>query len=180
MELVNVSGGGSLGREIDLQRLYEDFNAQYKEYNPKSHAALSLKFEEEGATVLAFRTGKFNIAGAQSLAELHETGGRFANEVAEGFTEGFEPDSVKTEVRNLVYQHDLGRTLRLEELSQSLSEGSVDYEPEQFPGLHYRIGDRGAVFKIFSTGKVVLTGVSSSQEAEELLTRLKSQLSNPA
>ena len=38
------------------------------------------------------------------------------------------------------------------------------YEPEQFPGLIYRMEDPKVVILIFSTGKLVCTG--AKQEAE--------------
>ena len=38
------------------------------------------------------------------------------------------------------------------------------YEPEVFPGLIYRISKPKAVFLIFSSGKVVLTGLKAESE----------------
>jgi len=49
----------------------------------------------------------------------------------------------------------------------------TEYEPEQFPGLIYRLDEPSAVCLIFSSGKCVITGTKSvddSDVAADLLT----------
>ena len=44
-----------------------------------------------------------------------------------------------------------------------------EYNPERFPGLVMRIGEPKATCLLFSTGKVVLTGLRSSEEASPVM-----------
>ena len=52
----------------------------------------------------------------------------------------------------------------------------VEYEPEQFPGLIYRINDPNVVFLIFSSGRCVITGSKDYNEALEAEQILRDEL----
>ena len=43
-------------------------------------------------------------------------------------------------VQNIVVSGDLGETLNLNAIAIGLGLESIEYEPEQFPGLVYRLG----------------------------------------
>ena len=64
-------------------------------------------------------------------------------------------------VRNIVATLNIGKKLNLNSLVQNLSKSI--YEPDQFPGLIFRTPDSGT-FLIFSSGKIVITGVKSEEE----------------
>ena len=53
----------------------------------------------------------------------------------------------------------------------------TEYEPEQFPGLIYRLTDMGVVYLIFSSGKCVITGSNNFETAELAEIEIKKQLS---
>lgn len=53
----------------------------------------------------------------------------------------------------------------------------VEYEPEQFPGLIYRDLDLSAVLLIFASGKVVVTGTTTLEEADQSFRELRERLS---
>jgi transcription initiation factor TFIID TATA-box-binding protein len=42
----------------------------------------------------------------------------------------------------------------------------IEYEPEQFPGLVYRLDEPEVVALLFGSGKVVVTGGTSPADAE--------------
>jgi transcription initiation factor TFIID TATA-box-binding protein len=52
----------------------------------------------------------------------------------------------------------------------------TEYEPEQFPGLVYRLNDHPVVILIFASGKVVVTGAEDLNAAEEAFQSLKDNL----
>jgi transcription initiation factor TFIID TATA-box-binding protein len=56
----------------------------------------------------------------------------------------------------------LGGTIDLEKVAYSLER--TMYEPEQFPGLIYRMEEPKVVILIFSTGKLVITGAKKEEE----------------
>ena len=53
---------------------------------------------------------------------------------------------------------------------------NVEYEPEQFPGLVYRIKDPRIVVLIFSSGKIVLTGDKNLKDIRNGLDVLEQKL----
>jgi transcription initiation factor TFIID TATA-box-binding protein len=55
---------------------------------------------------------------------------------------------------------------------------NIEYEPEQFPGLVYRIKVPKVVVLIFSSGKLVITGGKSQEECEEGARIVRMQLEN--
>jgi transcription initiation factor TFIID TATA-box-binding protein len=52
-----------------------------------------------------------------------------------------------------------------------------EYEPEQFPGLVYKLPGTNATFLLFSNGKIVCTGTKSEKDlryaVKELVINLK-------
>jgi transcription initiation factor TFIID TATA-box-binding protein len=55
---------------------------------------------------------------------------------------------------------------------------NIEYEPEQIPGLVYRIKQPKVVVLIFSSGKLVVTGGKSPEECEEGVRIVRMQLEN--
>ena len=43
----------------------------------------------------------------------------------------------------------------------------MEYEPEQFPGLVYRMDDPDVVILLFGSGKIVITGGKRTADAAE-------------
>jgi len=66
-----------------------------------------------------------------------------------------------SQVRNIVSRFDLKRRLPIETLARTLPKSM--YEPEQFPGLIYRIQD-SCVALLFASGKGVIVGAKSIEE----------------
>ena len=53
----------------------------------------------------------------------------------------------------------------------------IEYEPEQFPGLVYRVKEPKIVMLLFSSGKVVCTGGKNLSDIKLAVEKLKSELS---
>ena len=52
----------------------------------------------------------------------------------------------------------------------------TEWEPEQFPGLIFRLKEPQAVCLIFSSGKCVITGNTSLEDAENAVKALEAEL----
>ena len=50
------------------------------------------------------------------------------------------------------------------------------YEPEQFPGVIYRMEDPKTVILIFSSGKLVCTGAKKEEEVNQAVMKLRQEL----
>ncbi len=49
---------------------------------------------------------------------------------------------------------------------------NTEYEPEQFPGLVYKLIDPTSTFLLFSNGKLVCTGTKNKDQLEDSMRQL--------
>jgi transcription initiation factor TFIID TATA-box-binding protein len=68
-------------------------------------------------------------------------------------------------IQNIVASGDIGVNIDLEKAILIL-ENSM-YEPEQFPGLIYRMRNPKTVVLIFGSGKIVITGAKFEKQVPE-------------
>ena len=52
----------------------------------------------------------------------------------------------------------------------------VDYRPERFPGLVYRMNDPKVVILLFSSGKLVCTGARKEEDVYEAVDKIQKRL----
>jgi len=78
-------------------------------------------------------------------------------------------------VRNIVARFNIGKNIPLERLARTLPRSM--YEPEQFPGLIFRIQD-SLVSLIFASGKGVLVGAKSINELNQGFFEINRWISN--
>ncbi|PVX23729.1 MAG: TATA box-binding protein, partial [Candidatus Bathyarchaeum sp.] len=75
---------------------------------------------------------------------------------------------------NIVASASLGGMIDLEKAAYSL--GRTMYEPEQFPGLIYRMDEPKVVILLFSSGKLVCTGARKEEDAHKAVDNLRQKL----
>jgi transcription initiation factor TFIID TATA-box-binding protein len=78
------------------------------------------------------------------------------------------------QIQNIVASVGLGGHIDLEKATYSLKR--TMYEPEQFPGLIYRMEDPKVVILIFSSGKLVCTGAKKETEVHRSIAKLQETL----
>ena len=90
---------------------------------------------------------------------------------------GIEPlKEPKVAITNMVCSYDLGKYININKLTVTLNLENIEYEPEQFPGLVYRIKDPRIVVLIFSSGKIILTGGRNLEDVKKGLAILEQKL----
>lgn len=175
VEVVNVVGSGSLGREFDLSAVARELGS-IADFDPEKYPGMYIRFSDDSPLVTLYRTGKFIITGADSSEQLGAVKNRLVDLFESNGIVG-EDDLEWFRIQNLVCTTVLGEELNLSALAIGLGLEKTEYEPEQFPGLIYRNEDLGCVVLIFSTGKAVITGSSDLGEAEAAAEYLKQELS---
>ncbi len=138
------------------------------EYNPEQFPGLVIRLKTPKSSALLFTTGRVVCTGAKTMKEVKEAIHKIMKlleKVKVKIT--IEPE---IHVQNMVASGALGFALNLNDLVMKLR--NVEYEPEQFPGLVYKIKDPKASFLLFSNGKIVCTGVKSRKEAETAVEKL--------
>lgn len=175
VEIVNVVGSGDLEVELDLENLADDI--EVADFEPDNHPEMFIQFDDESPLIIVYRTGKYIIRGGGTHERLFNAKERFLDLFVDLDVIS---ESVETtfEVKNVVCVGDLGRTVDLTKLTLTLGMESVEYEPEQFPGLVYRPDGSAVTLLVFGSGKVVLTGSSKVENAEAALESLKEDLTN--
>lgn len=168
-KLVNAVGGGSLPQELDLQRLHEAFDGEEVRYDPEYWPGLYLRFTASSPAIMIFRTGKYNIAGADSIQDLNEANEEFLSRIQEL---GIDVNNASFDIRNLVLLGKYDRDLNLDQVVIALGLENAEYEPEQFPGILYRATNTTGTFMIFRNGKVILTGGKTKDDAVESFSNL--------
>ena|SRR5208283_800099 len=130
-----------------------------------------LRLDPENYDVVFYKSGKFLITGVKSPEKINDTTERVLKilEIA-----GVHNSLTETEIVNIVCLGTLQFNTTLEKIVFHLNSSDVSYEPEQFPGLIYK--NWGATFLIFSTGKVIITGVRNFEKAKILFEKLEKLL----
>ena len=77
-------------------------------------------------------------------------------------------------IQNIVASASLGGMIDLEKSAYSL--GRTMYEPEQFPGLIYRMDDPKVVILLFASGKLVCTGAKREEDVYLAVNKLHKRL----
>ncbi len=137
MKIENVVASTSLGQELDLNKIEDSLEGA--EYNPQQFPGLVYRLKEPKTATLLFRSGKIVCTGGKSYTEVKAAITKVAKDLEKADIKiTIEP---KIEVQNIVASSDLGQEINLNTVAITLGLEKVEYEPEQFPGLVYRLDD---------------------------------------
>jgi transcription initiation factor TFIID TATA-box-binding protein len=81
-------------------------------------------------------------------------------------------------VQNIVATADLHSVLDLNAVATGLGLENIEYEPEQFPGLVYRLSDPKVVVLLFNSGKLVVTGGKKPEDMVNAVDRIVEKLNS--
>ena len=174
LEIQNVVASSAIGQEIDLEALATDLEGV--NFDPENFPGLIYRIEKPHATALIFRSGKLVCTGADSVNGVHEAL-KATFETLSNLSLSVDDDPAIT-VQNIVVSGDLGETLNLNAIAIGLGLEAVEYEPEQFPGLVYRLEKPAVAALLFGSGKTVITGCKQFEDAEEATDALVERLSD--
>ncbi len=172
----NVVASTSLGQELDLKAIALALGGS--EYEPEQFPGLIYRIKEPKTAILLFRSGKVVCTGAKSLENVKTAIELVSKQIAAaGITVKKDPE---IEVQNIVATADLGAQVDLNTVAITLGLNQVEYEPEQFPGLVYRLDEPKVVLLMFGSGKVVCTGARHPEDVEKAVERITAELKSNA
>ncbi len=172
IKIENVVASTSLGEELDLQAIA--LALEGAEYEPEQFPGLIYRLKDPKTATLLFRSGKVVCTGAKSLENVKVAIGKVAKQIEKaGIIIREEP---KVEVQNIVASSDLGQEINLNAIAMSLGLERVEYEPEQFPGLVYRLDVPKVVVLLFGSGKLVCTGAKTPPDVEAAVAKITEEL----
>jgi len=166
IKVVNIVVSASLGQDIPLEKMAATLSNT--EYNPEQFPGLVIRIKEPKTSALIFSSGKIVCTGARSMDKVHESIKKIIKSLEKIKVKIKEVPEVK--IQNIVAAGSVGMDLNLNMLAMRLD--NTEYEPEQFPGLVYKLPEKKATFLLFSNGKVVCTGTKSEEEVHKALDAL--------
>ena len=166
MKVVNIVVSTSLGHDIPLEKMAATLSNT--EYNPEQFPGLVIRIKEPKTSALIFSSGKVVCTGARSMDKVEESIQKIIKSLEKiGVKITIKPE---IKIQNIVASGTVGMDLNLNNLAMKLD--NTEYEPEQFPGLVYKLAEAKATFLLFSNGKVVCTGTKSEGEVNSALNKL--------
>ena len=166
ISIENVVASASLDQKIDLLAIMKVF--RNVEYRPKQFPGLVFRLKRPKTATLIFGSGKMVCTGAKSEKMARSAVKKVVRELKNnGIIILGKPKIV---IQNIVASANLHGKIDLETAADIME--NVMYEPEQFPGLIYRMGEPKVVMLLFASGKLVCTGAKHEDMVREAVEKL--------
>jgi len=174
LKVENIVASGVVAGSIDLADFSE--KTENCELNKKRFPGAVYHIADPKIACLIFSSGKIVMTGLRNDKALSDGLDIVIRSLKNA---GIEPlKEPKVAITNMVCSYNLGRYINLNKLTVTLNVENVEYEPEQFPGLVYRISDPKIVVLIFSSGKIILTGGKTLEDVRKGLDVLEQKLAS--
>lgn len=166
LKVQNIVATTSLGKPVPLTKLAR--TQGNTEYNPEQFPGLVLRVKEPKSAVLVFSSGKLVCTGTKSIIQVKKVIDSVIKQLRK--INVIITDKPKIEVQNIVASGSIDMSLNLNFLALELQ--NTEYEPEQFPGLVYKLFQPSTTFLLFSNGKLVCTGTKNKKQLDESMSQL--------
>ncbi|HXZ97746.1 MAG TPA: TATA-box-binding protein [Candidatus Acidoferrum sp.] len=170
INIENVVASATLNQKLDLNSIVRIFPGV--EYRPEQFPGLVYRLKKPKTATLIFSSGKMVCTGAKSEKQARKAVTKVTDELKRGGIVILAKPEIQ--IQNIVASAGLGGHIDLEKTTYSLKR--TMYEPEQFPGLIYRMDDPKVVILIFASGKLVCTGANKEAEVPRAVAKLQETL----
>jgi transcription initiation factor TFIID TATA-box-binding protein len=170
IRIENVVSSASLKQRLDLNAIVK--GNPLVEYRPEKFPGLVFRLKKPKTAILIFSTGKMVCTGAKSEKDSKKAVLKVVRELKKSGIIIVGKPEIK--VVNMVASANLFGRIELEDCAYSL--GKTMYEPEQFPGLIYRMDTPKVVILLFASGKLVCTGATKAEDVYTAVDKLHKAL----
>jgi len=172
LKIENIVASGVIADSIDLIEVSK--KVKNCELNTKRFPGAVYRIEKPKIASLIFSSGKVVLTGIRDKQALTDGLNIIMKSLkSAGVKTHKEP---KVAITNIVCSYDIGKYINLNKVVITLNLENIEYEPEQFPGLVYRIKDPKIVALLFSSGKIILTGGKNLEDIKKGLDFLEQKL----
>ena len=170
VNIENVVASATLNQRIDLNAIVRIFPGV--EYRPEQFPGLVYRLKKPKTATLIFSSGKMVCTGAKSERQARKAVLKVVEELKrDGIVILGRPEIT---IQNIVASCGLGGHIDLEKAVYGLKR--TMYEPEQFPGLIYRMDEPKVVILVFASGKLVCTGAKKEIQVYTAVKKLQETL----
>jgi transcription initiation factor TFIID TATA-box-binding protein len=174
LKIENIVASGVIAESVDLVSFSE--KTANCELNKRRFPGAVYHIADPKIACLIFSSGKIVLTGLRNQKALADG---LAIVIESLKKAGMKPlKEPRVVVTNMVCSYNLGKYININRLSVTLNLENIEYEPEQFPGLVYRIKDPKIVVLIFSSGKIILTGGRTLEDIKKGLDILEEKLAS--
>jgi transcription initiation factor TFIID TATA-box-binding protein len=160
IKVENIVASASLGIRVPLESIVE--HVEGTEYEPEQFPGLVYRVKDPKAAMLIFSSGKIVCTGARNIADVKKAIEKVAKMIKTLDLDV--PKTYKIQIENIVASAQIPARLDLDKIAFELE--NSEYEPNQFPGLVYRMKDPKAALLLFGSGKVICTGIRKIEDVE--------------
>jgi transcription initiation factor TFIID TATA-box-binding protein len=172
LKIENIVASGVIADTIDLAEVSKKIPSC--ELNTKRFPGAVYRIEKPKIASLIFSSGKVVLTGIRDKDALDDGLKLIINSLKKAGVKTFKQPKVA--ITNIVCSYDIGKYINLNKVVITLNLENIEYEPEQFPGLVYRIRDPKIVALLFSSGKIILTGGKNLDDIKKGLDFLEQKL----
>src|SRR3989344_1616722 len=166
LKVQNIVATASHGKDVPLTKLAR--TQPNTEYNPETFPGLVLRIKQPKSAVLVFSSGNLVCTGTKSIAQVKQVIDAVIKQLRKINVKVTQKPKIT--VQNIVASGSIDLKLNLNFLALELQ--NTEYEPEQFPGLVYKLIEPNATFLLFSNGKLVCTGTKNKKQLDDSMTQL--------
>jgi transcription initiation factor TFIID TATA-box-binding protein len=166
INIQNVVATGTMNQNVDLNAVVKGYPGV--EYRPEQFPGLVFRLKRPKTATLIFSSGKMVCTGAKSGKESRRAIMQVVKELKKGGVIILSKPDFK--VVNVVASAILGGKVDLEKTVVAIRK--TMYEPEQFPGLIYRMDEPRVVILVFASGSLVVTGAKKEQDVYDAVHKL--------
>ena len=170
INIENVVASATLNQKVDLNAVVKGYPGV--EYRPEQFPGLVFRLKRPKTATLIFNSGKMVCTGAKSEKEARRAVMKVIKELKKSGIIIIGKPELK--IQNIVASANLFGMIDLEKAAYTL--GKTMYEPEQFPGLIYRMQEPKVVILLFASGKLVCTGAKREQDVYDAVEKLHQKL----
>jgi transcription initiation factor TFIID TATA-box-binding protein len=173
-KIENVVSTTKLSEHFDLIEI--ESKLEGAQYNKSKFPGLVYRMKEPKSVFLLFNSGKVVCTGCRSIDDAKKAADMLNKKlIGLGITMCGNYELI---IQNIVASAQLGGVINLNAVALGFGMENIEYEPEQFPGLVYRMDDPKVVILLFGSGKLVITGGKSPLDCEKALVNVKDKLIN--
>jgi len=166
----NIVASASLGVVVPLEKIVSKLEGM--EYEPEQFPGVVYRLQKPKAAALIFGSGKIVCTGARNLEDVNTVFKKVISIIESAGTKV--PKGFKLQVENIVASAKLDGNLNLDKIAFNLD--NSEYEPEQFPGLVFRMAEPKVAFLLFGSGKIVCTGARSVDDVNIAVRKMNKKL----